>query len=106
MLNDFILNGVTQMSNMLGKPKFLWKGESFNCIPNTVNDSGKAVVGGFDEDADFRMTVLLNQFAPNVYPEINDVITYNGYQMLIKQIKKPAHNVYWIYQCELPKVNR
>ena len=105
MLNDFIRIGIEGMMNHLNNPKFKWKNELFKCVPNTINDAGKSVVGGFDEDADFRMTVLLNQFTTNIYPEINDVITYNGYDMLIKSIKKPAHNVYWVYQCELPKLS-
>src|ERR1017187_6847281 len=103
-LNDLILNGVISMENMLVKNTFTWKGETFSCIANTVNDAEKSSDAGFSENADFRMTVRLNQFTPNIYPALNDYIYFQGYKLLIKTIKKPAHNVYWVYVCELPSV--
>jgi len=103
-LTDFILNGIIQMENTLGNPTFLWKTETFACIPNTLNDAIKNSTPVFDENTDFRMNVRLNQFTPNIYPELHDYITYQGYSMLVKQIKKPVHNVYWIYVCEAPGV--
>ena len=99
-VNDFILNSITAMEGMLTLNTFVWKGETFKCVANTVNDTAKASDAGFTEDGDFRMTVRLNQFTPNIYPALNDYITYQGYTLLIKGIRKPAHNVYWVYITE------
>ena len=106
LVDTFVLAGLIQTETTLGSPQFTWKGESLACIPNTINDSNSNVLAGLSENADFRMTVRLNQFTPNVYPALNDYITYNGYTLLIKGIKKPAHNLFWIYTCEIPKINR
>lgn len=103
-LNDFITFSLKSMEANLGNPTFIWKGETFICVPNTINDGAKAVDVGFDEDGDFRMTVRLNQFSTGIYPALNDFITYQGYKLLIKRIKKPAHNQFWVYEAELPKV--
>ena len=103
-LLDFILNGVISMENLLGNPTFTWKGESFACVPNTVNDKQKSIDAGFSENADFRMTVRLNQFTPNIYPQLNDYVYYLGYKLLIKEIKKPAHGVFYVFVCELPSI--
>jgi hypothetical protein len=102
--NIFILNGVLGMEGLLGKPTFIWKGETFACIANSINDQEAATDAGFKETTDFRMTVRLNQFTPNIYPAINDYITYLGYSLLIKEIKKPTHGVYWIYMCDLATI--
>lgn len=102
--NQFILNGLTQMEAMLGNPVFTWKGEQFRLVPNTLNDAEKASEAGFTENADFRMTVRLNQFTPNIYPALNDYIQYQGHKLLIKQVKKPAHNIYHVYVCEVATV--
>lgn len=101
---DIILNGVLGMESLLDNPSFVWKGETFACVPNTLVDQIKSADAGFNENADFRMTVRLNQFTPNIYPAINDYITYKGYQLLIKQIRKTSHNVFWVYVCELPSI--
>jgi len=103
-LNTFILNGVTAMEAYLNNPTFVWKGETFKCVANTINDQERAADAGFSEDADFRMTVRLNQFTPNIYPALNDYIIHQGYQLLIKGIRKPAHGLYWVYICELPNI--
>jgi hypothetical protein len=105
-VSDFILKGVKLVESTLGNPTFTWKGESFACVPNTVNDSVKSDNVGFNENADFRMTVRTNQFAPNIYPRLNDYVYYQGYKLLVKGIKKPAHNVFWIYLCELSQVSK
>jgi hypothetical protein len=102
---NLILNGCLGMEALLGNPTFSWNNETFACIANTLNDQQKNVLAGLNENADFRMTVRLNQFS-GVYPALNDYITYLGYQLLIKSIKKPAHGVYWVYVCELPSVNK
>jgi hypothetical protein len=104
-VNDFILNCVIGSEKLLQNPTFAWKGETFGCVPNTLNDTLKSGEAGFDEESDFRMTVRLNQFTPNIYPSINDYVIYLGYKLLIIGIRKPAHGVFWIYICELPKVN-
>lgn len=90
----------------------MWNGENFNCVPNTLNDgvAADAVMA----EADFRMTVpfqvkrngvYVNQFTPNIYPTLTNTITYLGTQLKVKQIKKPAHGVFWVYVCEIPKFN-
>ena len=93
------------METMLGNPTFIWKGETLPCVPNTINDAKKSSDAGFDESADFRMTVRNNVFTPNIYPQINDYITYQGYELLVKSIKIPANNVFRVYVCELPRVS-
>lgn len=104
---DFILNGITQMENMLDNPVFTYKGEDFACVPNTINDvikSDKQI--GYDENVDFRMTVRLNQFTSGIYPQLTHVITYNGTKFVIKEIKTPPHQVYKIYICEKATVGK
>lgn len=103
-LTDFINKSLVSLEKKLNNPTFVWKGETFLCVPNTLNDSAKSVDVGFDEDADFRLTVRLNQFTVGIYPALNDYITYQGYKLLIKKIKKPAPNAFWVYECELPKI--
>lgn len=100
----YILNGLKAMEAMLGNPSFTWKGQVFKCVANTINDSEKSADAGFNENADFRMTVRLNQFTPNIYPALNDYITYLGYKLLVKGIRKPAHGVFWVYILELPTI--
>jgi hypothetical protein len=100
-----VRSGLNTTQRFLGNPTFVWKDQTFNCIPNTVNDSIKSENKSFNEDADFRMTVMLNQFSQNIYPELNDYIYYLGYQFMVKEIKKPGHGIYWIFVCENTKVN-
>jgi hypothetical protein len=103
-VNQLFLSGILLMEQTLNNPTFIWKGETFNCVPSSISDEVKAVDIGYNENGDFNMTVRLNQFTPNVYPALNDFITYLGYKLLIKKIKKPAHGVYWVYQAEIPKI--
>lgn len=103
-MTDLIYNGLITMEEALGNPVFTWKGENFLCVPNTVNDISNVINTGFNEDADFRMTVRLDQFTEDIYPALNDWITYLNYRFLVRQIKKPAHNVFWVYVLELPKI--
>ena len=103
-MSTFILNGVTGTEKLLNNPTFIWKGETFACVPNTLNDSIKSSDAGFNENADFRMTVRLNQFTVGIYPQLNDYIKYLGYTLLIKGIRKPSHGVFWIYTCELANI--
>jgi len=103
---NFILNGCLGMEQLQGSPTFIWEGETFNCIANTIKDSEINVSAGLTENTDFRMTVRLNQFTPNIYPELNDYIIYLGYQLLIRGINKPAHGVFWIYICSMPTINK
>lgn len=101
--NSFILGGLIQMEQLKGNKTFTWKAESFVCIPNTYNENIKTEMIGFDENADFRMTVRLNQFTPNIYPALNDYITYSGVNFLIREIKH-MNDVAWVYVCEAPKL--
>ena len=101
-----VVNGLKTMARLLGNPTFIWdnNGETFYCIPNSVKDSVTSDNKFFTEDGEFRMTVLLNQFTPNIYPDKNDYITYLGYNLLIKQVIKPAHGIYYVYVCQLPMI--
>jgi hypothetical protein len=100
-----VLNGITKMEKMLGNPTFIWNGETFDCVPNSLNDEIKSDYKFFTEDGEFRMTVRLNQFSSNIYPDKNNDIFYMNVRLLVKKIIKPAHGVYWVYVCQLPKIN-
>lgn len=104
-LSDFALSGVTGMETLLGNPTFTWKGSTFGCVPNTLNDEVKNNNKWFNENADFRMTVRLNQFSNGVYPSLNDYIYYAGKQLVITGIKKTPHNIFWVFICSQPTVN-
>ena len=99
-----ILNGIIGTEKLLGCPTFTWKNETFRCVPNTVHEKIKSSDAGFTDNTDFRMTVRLNQFTPNIYPQPKDYITYLGYTMLIKEVMKPGHGVFYVYVCEAPTI--
>ena len=106
ILNNFVLNGVLQMEAMLSNPQIIWKGESVTCIPSTLNTNVKTSDTGFNENVDFRFTIRLNQFATGIYPQLNDYLTYNGNNLLIIEIKQTPHNLFWVYVCKIPSINR
>jgi hypothetical protein len=103
-MNDFILNGLVQMETLLNNPTFSWKGETFGCIPNTLTNGVTNSTVMFEESDDFRMTVRNNQFTPNITPQPNDYLYYNGFQLLVKQVKYMSHGVYNIYICSNPTI--
>jgi hypothetical protein len=103
-LSDFILAGMAQMETTLGNPTFIWKGETFICIPNSfsnkVGNSGMT----FEKEDDFRLTVRTNQFTPNIFPKPNDYITYSSNRLLVKEVRYPAHNQFIVIVCQDPSV--
>lgn len=103
---NIILAGQMQMESFLNNPTFAWKGELWACIPNSYIDAVKNDMAGFNSNGDFRMTVRLNQFTPNLYPDTNDIITYLGQDFIIKQIKKTPHGVFWVYICEVASIGK
>jgi hypothetical protein len=99
---NMVVNGLIQMETLMGNPTFLWNGETFKCVPNTLNTSEKNVRAGLNVNADFRMTVRLTQFSPGIYPQLNDTITYLGFNLLIKGVKFPGHGLFMIITTEQP----
>ena len=103
---NLALNGLNKVRSATGNPTFIWKEETFICTANTLHDKiDNSIDAGTSEDADFRMTVPLNQFTPGIYPALNDFITYDGYNLLVKDISKPSHGIFWVYILALPNVN-
>lgn len=100
-----ILDATLANESDFGSPTFTWLSGSYICIPNTLHNKEKSNDAGFSKDADFRMKVRLNQFSGSNYPALNDYIYFNGNRLLVKQINMLWHNVFAVYEMELPNIN-
>lgn len=110
----FINEGMQGLMDLQDNPQFTWKGVNYYCIPSALNvgQMPNAVI----EDSSWQMSVpfkvknangdFVNQFTPNVYPNLNEHITYLGTELKIVQIKKPAHGQCWVYVCQVPKFTK
>ncbi len=86
----------------MGNPVITWNGNDYVCLPNTLNASIQSNKVGYNPYGDFRFRVRLNQFTDGIYPDRKQFITYQGDKLQIKQVKKPAHGVFYIYITERP----
>ena len=103
--NKFKLAGLKRMEGFKGCPKFTWKDGEYSCVPDSLNVTLENSDYSFEESDDFEMTVRLGQFTDGSHPNVNEYITYLGYKMLIKGIKKPD-NIAWVYICKQPTVTK
>lgn len=100
---DFMNSALMQMERLTGNQTFTWNGETFICIPNSLNHAGKSIDAGFADYEDFRMTVRLNQFSPNIYPDVEQHVTYMGTDLIIDRILK-TDTVAWAFICRNPNL--
>ncbi len=98
-----LLTSLLENEDELGNPTFTWLGKSYSCLPNVLSEALESNAVGYGSNGDFRMRVRLDQFNGS-YPYLKDFITYMEQKLMVKEIKKPVHGVFWVYVCEKAKV--
>ena len=86
----------------LGNPSFVWKGNTYGCIPSIAVKGEKLELGGFLENLDLVLTVRTNQFSNNGYPAPQDAITFNNTLYRIRKVGTKPLNVALKLYCYAP----
>ena len=68
------------LAKLIGKPTFLWKGSTVNCIPANVQDANSVMPGGFQDDVQFRLLVKIQDWlsADSAIVLVDDTIAVLG----------------------------
>ena len=80
IIGTSLQQGMSVLAKLIGKPTFLWKGSTVNCIPANVQDANSVMPGGFQDDVQFRLLVKIQDWlsADSAIVLVDDTIAVLG----------------------------
>lgn len=93
-IQERMITDLQSMEAMLGNQTFVWRGETFVCVPSSDDNEEDFGVGGNKTNRIKTLTVRLGLFTPNVYPSQNDFVTMNNITWRIKTVTYNPNRVF------------
>jgi len=86
-LTEAITKGLLKIEADLESPTFDWQGESYFCVPSSDEKLLSLERGGFGVEKVLNLVVRSEQFANDIFPQSQDLITYRGADYTIANTK-------------------
>ncbi len=89
-LSDIVNRDIQTIEADLGNQMLIWDGQSYPCVPSSMIDGEDTLgMGGFSGNKQQYFTVRTELFS-GVFPNKNDIITFNGTDFEIDNISPDA----------------
>lgn len=121
IIGTSLQHGMDALSNLIGKPTFIWNGNSVECIPASINDANSVISGGMQDDVQMRILVKVQDWlaadssivivddSPAILqdnkprPLIGKTLTYKSKLYRIILVKQDASMAYFSIQLGSPR---
>ncbi len=94
-----IIKGYAEGETIMGSPTYIYKGETYPCIPSVTDFKRDLLDGGFRVDKLLKMTLRKYDTEDNLiystYPTAQEVLTYQGLNYRIETVKHDPTGAYF-----------